>query len=184
MRVLAIILLVAAALAGLVVLRARSRAAPAADVHPLMQIPVPWVYVLVFLAGVGVQQVVPIRIESPGARRTSISVGVVLTLAGMFLAFSGLGIFKKAGTTTVPFETAKTLVTWGPYRFTRNPMYLGLSLVYLGVAGTNVQLWPVVLLPLVLTYVHAVVIPVEESRLREVFGPAYAQYCAKVRRWV
>ena len=62
-----------------------------------------------------------------------------------------------------------TLVTSGPYRFTRNPMYVGLSLAYLGEAGLLKQIWPLLLLPLVLAYLNGTVIPVEEARLKEVF---------------
>ena len=80
----------------------------------------------------------------------------------MAIAFSALGIFKKRSTTTIPFETPTSLVTSGPYRFTRNPMYVGLSLIYLGVAGTRADVWPVIVLPVLLAYVNFVVIPVED----------------------
>jgi protein-S-isoprenylcysteine O-methyltransferase Ste14 len=52
-------------------------------------------------------------------------------------------------------------------------MYVGLTLLYLGVAVIQVQIWPVLLLPLLAIYIHRIVIPVEEARLREVFGDAY-----------
>jgi protein-S-isoprenylcysteine O-methyltransferase Ste14 len=76
------------------------------------------------------------------------------------------------------------MVTWGPYRFTRNPMYVGLTIAYLGEALLLHQLWPVVLLPLVIAYVHWIVIPLEESKLQEAFGDHYVQYRARVGRWV
>ena len=63
-------------------------------------------------------------------------------------------------------------------------MYVSLVLVYLGEAGILAQAWPVLLLSLTVAYVHRTVIPVEEARLREVFGDTYAQYCARVRRWL
>jgi protein-S-isoprenylcysteine O-methyltransferase Ste14 len=110
--------------------------------------------------------------------------GFILVGVGVIVAFSAVGIFKKASTTTVPFETPSALVTSGPYRFTRNPMYVGLALIYLGVAGTRAEIWPLILLPLVLAYVNFVVIPVEERRLHGVFGDAYQEYGARVRRWL
>src|SRR5262249_32612890 len=91
-----------------------------------------------------------------------------------------LGIFKRSRTTTVPFETPTRLVLSGPYRFTRNPMYVGLSLIYVGVAATQALLWPLVVLPLVLVYIDRVVIPVDKRLLHEVFGSYYVQ----IRRWV
>jgi protein-S-isoprenylcysteine O-methyltransferase Ste14 len=84
----------------------------------------------------------------------------------------------------VPGRASTTLVTWGPYRFSRNPMYVSLTLAYVGEAAMLAHVWPLVLLPLTLAYVQWIVIPVEEGRLTEVFGPEYERYRAKVRRWV
>ena len=153
-------------------------------IHPLMHVPVPWIFVLTFLAGVGLQYLVPLSIKAAYILRISRTAGIVLVIAGVVLAFSGLRIFRAARTTTVPFEEPTRLVTWGPYRFTRNPMYVGLTLTYVGVAGIQAQTWPLLLLPLLAIYVRQVVIPVEESRLGEVFGDAYEQYRARVRRWI
>jgi len=153
-------------------------------IHPLMNVPVPWVFILTFLIGLGSQYLAPIIIQSADILLISRIAGIVLTFGGSLLAFSSLGIFRIARTTTVPFETPSKLITTGPYRFSRNPMYVGLTLIYLGVAGIQVQIWPVLLLPLLAIYIHRVVIPVEEVRLREVFGDDYEQYCARVRRWI
>jgi protein-S-isoprenylcysteine O-methyltransferase Ste14 len=96
----------------------------------------------------------------------------------------GLLLFHRARTTTTPGETSNALVTRGPYRFTRNPMYVGLSLAYLGEMGLLAQLAPIITLLLVIAYVNWIVIPVEESRLRETFGESYVDYCSRVRRWL
>jgi len=153
-------------------------------IHPFMNVPVPWVFVLTFLVGLGLHYLTPLTIQSTGIIFISRITGMVLTVGGALIAFSSLGIFRAARTTTVPFETPSKLITSGPYRFSRNPMYAGLTLIYLGVAGIQVQIWPVLLLPLLAIYIHRVVIPVEEARLRGVFGDAYEQYCARTRRWV
>ena len=153
-------------------------------IHPFMNVPVPWVFVLTFLVGLGLHYLTPLTIQSAGIIFISRITGMVLTVGGALIAFSSLGIFRAARTTTVPFEMPSKLITSGPYRFSRNPMYVGLTLIYLGVAGIQVQIWPVLLLPLLAIYIHRVVIPVEEARLREVFGDAYEQYCARTHRWV
>jgi protein-S-isoprenylcysteine O-methyltransferase Ste14 len=111
-------------------------------------------------------------------------VGGVLFAIGAVIAGWSLWIFRKARTTTVPGRASAALVTWGPYRLTRNPMYVGLTAAYLGEAGLLRQAWPIVLLPLTLAYVNWIVIPLEEARLKEVFGDEYEQYRAKVRRWI
>jgi protein-S-isoprenylcysteine O-methyltransferase Ste14 len=155
-----------------------------ARINPVMRIPVPWVFILAYLIGFVVQLYLPIPIRSPEIVRIALIAGVILVVIGLAVAFSALGIFRKRSTTTIPFETPTSLVTSGPYRFTRNPMYVGLTLVYLGVAGTRAEIWPVIVLPVMLAYVNFIVIPVEERHLQNAFGDAYADYGARVRRWL
>jgi len=149
----------------------------------LMRVPVPWVFVLSYLVGVGLEFTRSGAIRQETARVSTIIGGVVFA-AGAVIAGWGLVIFGKARTTTVPGKVSAKLVTWGPYRFTRNPMYVGLTLAYLGEAGLLKQIWPVVVLPLTIAYLNWTVIPVEEAKLREVFQGEYEQYRARVRRWI
>ena len=74
-------------------------------------------------------------------------------------------------------------MNYGPFRFTRNPLYLGLALLYLGIALWLGVLWPVVLLPALILLVQQVVILREEAYLESRFGEAYRAYRARVRRW-
>jgi protein-S-isoprenylcysteine O-methyltransferase Ste14 len=149
----------------------------------LLYVPVPWVFVLAYLLGVGLEFAFP-HPAVPGAALDIKIAGAVLLAVGAIIAGWGQVLFRRARTTTVPGKTSKELVTRGPYRFSRNPMYVGLTIAYLGEAGLLVQLWPVVMLPLVLAYLNWTVIPVEEARLKEVFAEEYEQYRAKVRRWL
>lgn len=149
----------------------------------LMAIPVPWVFVLAYLIGVGLEFGFSRSHSNLGAQPAGV-IGVVLFVAGAVLAAWGWLIFRKARTTRVPGQASTTLVTWGPYRFTRNPMYVGLAVAYLGEAGFLRQVWPVFLLPLVLAYLNWIVIPVEEERMLEVFGAAYEAYRTRVGRWL
>ena len=149
----------------------------------LLKVPVPWVFILSYLVGVALETIRP-RTVSPDIARASTIAGAVLFVIGAAIAASALIIFHRARTTTVPGQLSAKLVTWGPYRFTRNPMYVGLTLAYLGEAALLKQIWPLVLLPLTLAYVNWTVIPLEEARLQEVFGNEYAQYRARVRRWI
>ena len=149
----------------------------------LMHIPVPWVFVLAYLAGAGLEVVYPSH-TGPGPLHAVSAAGGVLFVIGVVVAGWGLGIFYRARTTTVPGKKSSKLVTKGPYRFSRNPMYVGLTIAYLGEAGILKQVWPLLFLPLTVAYLNWVVIPVEEARLEEVFGVDYEQYRARVRRWV
>lgn len=149
----------------------------------LMRVPVPWVFVLVYLVGAALERMWPLgrRIMTTGSIGVA---GATLFSIGAVIAGSGLTMFHKAHTTTTPGERSSTLVTWGPYRFTRNPMYVGLALAYIGEAGILRHVWPLVLLPFVLVYLNWIVIPVEEARLTEAFPGAYADYQRSVRRWI
>ena len=149
----------------------------------LLHVPVPWVFVLNYLFGVAVERLSPIVISPQAAQVSPIS-GAVLFAVGAVIAGWGLVLFRKAKTTTVPGKSSAQLVTSGPYRFTRNPMYVGLTFAYLGEAGLLRQVWPAILLPLTIAYVNWTVIPVEEAKLEEVFPGAYQQYRSRVRRWI
>ncbi len=147
----------------------------------LMHVPVPWIFVLTYLVGVALEFVCFRNRASPTFLGTD--TGIILFAAGAAFAAWGWLVFRKAKTTRVPGEASTTLVTRGPYRFTRNPMYLGLTIAYLGEAGILKQVGPVLLLPLIFAYLNWIVIPVEEERLRQVFGAQYDVYRTAVGRW-
>ena len=150
-------------------------------VRPLMRIPPPVMFVVTFFAGVGLQHLARLAFR-PAPFLALLGYG--LAGAAALLALSSVGIFLAARTTIVPFSAASKLVTWGPYRLTRNPMYVSLALAYLGAAMILTQVVALILLPLPIILVHIIVIPFEEGRMRELFGAAYDHYCAEVRRWL
>ena len=149
--------------------------------EPFLHIPVPWVFVLGYLVGAGLQMLVPVHVNSSASYTLQVAGGVTV-LVGIALATWGWSMFKRAGTSRVPGETSSVLVTSGPYRFTRNPMYIGLALAYLGEEGALLQVWPLPLLVLVLAYVNWCVVPVEEASLKAF--REYGDYCSRVRRWL
>lgn len=149
----------------------------------LLRVPVPWVFVLTYLAGFGIEAACRTGRFFPNSKMLT-SVGYIIFIAGAGLAAWGWLIFWRARTTRVPGEASTTLVTSGPYRLMRNPMYVGLTVAYLGEAAILHQIMPVVLLPLTIAYLNRIVIPVEEARLNSVFGAEYEQYQNDVRRWL
>jgi protein-S-isoprenylcysteine O-methyltransferase Ste14 len=146
-------------------------------------VPVPWVFVLAYLLGAALESMHPRHI-APDTALVSTIAGVVLFAAGAALAGWALAIFYNARTTTVPGKESAKLVTWGPYRFTRNPMYVGLSLAYVGEAGLLKQFYPILFLPLMIAYLNWTVIPLEEARLKDVFRDEYERFRSRVRRWI
>ena len=148
----------------------------------LLSIPVPWVFVLMYLIGAGLETI--LHLGKFANYRFLTPAGFLIFALGCAVAAWGWLIFWSKQTTRVPGEVSKALVTWGPYQFTRNPMYVGLAIAYLGEACIQHQVIPVILLPLTIAYVNQVVIPVEEERLRAVFGPEYEHYTGRVRRWL
>lgn len=150
----------------------------------VMHIPPPAWFAVAFFAGWGLQFLAPLTIDSPAIVGASRAVGFGLLALGALLALSCLGMFLIARTTFIPFGKASKLISRGPYRFSRNPMYLSLILAYLGGVGLLVQPWPLLFLPVVVAIVNWVVIPFEEARLLVAFGIVYEAYCTKVRRWL
>jgi protein-S-isoprenylcysteine O-methyltransferase Ste14 len=119
-----------------------------------------------------------------GGRPAVALIGVVIAAAGAALALSGVVGVVRHQTTIVPHHPVSSLVTTGVYRISRNPMYAGLAIVYLGGALIAGSWWPLVLLPLVLFAVQRLVIRPEERYLTEHFGRTYGDYRARVRRWL
>jgi len=148
------------------------------------RIPVPWVYTIGYLVGIGTQFLVPVSINSAYLFTIVRIFGILLAAAGAVLMSWPQMIFRKHQTTTVPTETTTTFVTWGPYRFSRNPMYLGLFLFFAGLSLIFVLAWSIISLFVVVYYVNSKVIPIEEKQLERNFGNDYHKYCKKVRRWI
>lgn len=150
----------------------------------LLIIPVPCVFMLGYFVGARLGRSL---LHQPWTMQSSHPVGIAgmtLFVGGVLLAGWAWTIFHLQGTTKVPGQASTVLVATGPYRVTRNPMYVGLTMAYIGLAAAGGQILPVATLILVLAYVNWIVIPLEENRLREVFGPAYDTYRLKVSRWL
>lgn len=118
-----------------------------------------------------------------GGRPATTVLGVALLLAGLGFTVSGAATVRRHGTTVVPHHPVTRLVTTGPYRISRNPMYAGLAIAYAGAALWAGSWWPLLALPAVVLYVQALVIVPEERYLTERFGAPFTAYRDHVRRW-
>ncbi len=109
--------------------------------------------------------------------------GGVLAVAGMGMSLSGVAAMVRHRTTVVPHHPVAHLVTAGPYRISRNPMYAGMAIASVGVALFAGTWWPLVALPFSVTATSRLVIGPEEEYLGRRFGADYQRYRARVRRW-
>ena len=110
--------------------------------------------------------------------------GVVLVLAGLTQAFLAVRQFNRAHTTLDPHGQVRALVTGGPYRFSRNPIYLGFVLILAGFPLFSGTVWGAILVPVLILNLNNLVIQHEEAYLEKKFGEAYAGYRSRVRRWL
>jgi len=140
---------------------------------------------LIFLAGLavgfGLEALLP---GSSVPDAVAWIVGGVLLLAGVALLFSFERAFHRKGTAANPWRPTTAIATEGPYRLTRNPAYLGMALVYVGIALCSEALWVLLPLPLVLAIIDRGVIAREERYLERKFGQEYVDYKRRVRRWL
>ena len=143
---------------------------------------VPPVIALLCLLGAGALQwlLTDWRFTFPGKE----GVGLLLALAGVASAVWASRAFARRETTISPHGTPTALVAEGPYRYTRNPMYLGMLLLLLGIAvgfgGVALFAAPLAFFAIIST----TQIPAEEARMLAIFGDEYTAYRARVRRWV
>jgi len=112
------------------------------------------------------------------------SSGGVLILIGMFLILWAVRLFVKAGTAIKPFEESSRLVVAGPYRWSRNPIYLGMAIILLGIGLALGTLTPFAIIPLFVWLIQKHFIAHEEAMLDKSFGAAYAEYKKRIRRWL
>lgn len=143
----------------------------------------PLIYAGLFAVGYTAHRLAPMHlfVDLPPALRL---VGWGLVALALLLVASATFLMFRAGTTPDPRRPTTALVAQGPYRFTRNPMYLALGLLYLGLALLVNAGWPLVLFPVAIMLVERWVIAREEAYLERVFGDAYRAYKARVRRWL
>lgn len=141
-------------------------------------------FLLALLLGASLQHALPLPLPQGAALAWLQLGGGVVALAGLLLACWCFVLFARGRTTLLPERAPSQLVCHGPYRHTRNPMYVSLTLSYLGLSVQIGWPWSALLLPLPLLALQWVVIPYEEARLRERFGSAYDRYCAQVARWL
>jgi protein-S-isoprenylcysteine O-methyltransferase Ste14 len=151
--------------------------APALHLHVVA--PPPLVYAAGIALGLALDRFVPVatppRLLAPG---------LGLVAAGAALALAAFASFRRARTTVLPWGQARVFVPTGPYRWTRNPMYVGMTLASAGILLAVGSVWGWLGLALALPVIHYGVIRREEAHFAARFGDEYREYQRRVRRWV
>jgi len=111
-------------------------------------------------------------------------VGIAILLIGLSPVISARILFARSGQSPIPWKPTPELLFQGPYQFTRNPMYVGLTLIQFGLGLALNNLWISVLAPVSLLVVHFLAVLPEEKYLSEKFGNSYRVYLTKVRRYL
>lgn len=148
---------------------------------PGVRIPPPIFFLTAFFIGFVVQRAFPIPFLPPSIR---LGLGGVLALMGALFIVTAIPTMLKGHGTLNTNGPSSQVVTSGPYRFSRNPMYLGLVLLYGGAAVILALVWALLLLIPLVVYTQVRVILPEEQYLTRAFGDTYRDYTAKIRRWI
>ncbi len=150
---------------------------------PGIIVPPPLFFVAVFFLSFLLQRLFPIQLSFFQTLTAHILSAVICT-GGLCFIVPALGQFIRTKNTVITIKSASSLQTSGVYSITRNPMYLGSSMAYLGLAFIFGNWWTVVLLPILILLVTRLIILREEKYLMRSFGNSYADYKEKVRRWI
>lgn len=146
---------------------------------PAVRFPPPLVFLGFLLLGPVLQMLVwlpPLALPWP--------IAAAITVAGLAVIIAAEQRFRKTGENPIPWTGTATVIETGIYRFTRNPMYLGMAIMQAGLALWLGSLWALLLVPVSAAIIQTAVIAKEEAYLATAFGDAYAAYCQRVRRWI
>jgi protein-S-isoprenylcysteine O-methyltransferase Ste14 len=149
--------------------------------HPGVPIPPPLLFALPILASVALEWLIPTTFAQGVVRWIP---GAFFLILGLALTISGFVTQKRAGTDPIPFHPSTRIVAHGPYRWTRNPMYLGFALATFGLAILADSEWMLLAVPLGLVLTDFLIVAREERYLERKFGEKYLEYKRRVRRWI
>ena len=147
-----------------------------------VRLPPPLVFVAFILAGVGLRFVVEPP-PLPFSRTVQVVFGALLALFAMALGVTAVGLFRRSDQNPKPWTPKTKLLLQGPYRFTRNPMYVSMIVLQFGIGWLLGNVWVVYAALFAWLVVHYTAVLPEEAYLEEKFGDAYREYKKKVRRY-
>lgn len=151
--------------------------------NPGIYPPPPLYYVAIFFLSILIQHYIPLPI-SFFDNGIGLYISIFVIAIGVMSLLPALITFFKTKNTVITFKPATSLQITGIYSISRNPMYVGLLFVYIGIAMIKGNWWTFILIPLVIYIINRFVIINEEKYLERAFGQDYLNYKMKVRRWL
>lgn len=142
----------------------------------------PLIYFGFFVFGAILQYIFPIPVLLP--KIIAWLIGWVIALVSLIVVILGLRVFRAANNPVMPYKPVSSLMIQGVFKLTRNPLYLSLLLLYIGISIFINFWWPIVFVPVLIVMINQLVIAKEEAYLTRRFGKEYQQYCEHVRRWI
>lgn len=147
-----------------------------------VRLPPPLVYLAALVLGGALEWLW--RIPLPLGSTARVLAGVATGVVGVAVVAAAFGLFRSTGQDPAPWEPTPEVVSTGIYRFTRNPMYIGMGLLQAGIGIGFASAWILLLVPVALAVVYWTAIRHEEAYLEREFGETYLGYKARVRRWL
>ena len=149
--------------------------------HAGVRFPPPFIYLSFLVAGLLLSRVRPLTVVPAFYATVFRIASIVVAIA---VAGAGFRELRRPETTVRPDQPSSTIVNSGPYRFTRNPLYLSLATLYLGIGLWTNSLWVILLLVPLLFVMTRQVIAREEAYLERAFGDTHLNYKSQARRWL
>jgi len=151
---------------------------------PAVRFPPPFVPLIALGAGMLLHWVQPLSTTTVVGNGGRFAIGGALVFAGLASMGLAIGWFRKTGQDPKPWTESPELILEGVYKWTRNPMYLGMGLLQAGLGVFLGSLWPLLLVPVTWCVIYLIAIRHEETYLSKKFGESYDGYRASVRRWL
>ena len=154
------------------------------DRGPGLPLPPPILLLIALVVAIALEWVPLQFLASPVGFNPQVVIGALLVAGSLLLVASAVRTFRREGTNVVPTRPALKIVTSGPYRFTRNPMYLSMVLFMLGISLVFSLEWGVILTPILWIGYDRLIVAKEEAYLSTKFGADYQALLQKTRRWL
>ena len=148
--------------------------------HANVRFPPPLIHMVAIMAAVGIAALLPLALPPSGL---SVGLGFGLLILSLLIAGSAFRQFAHSGNPVPPNQPVNDLMDRGPFRFTRNPLYLALALLQAAIGLISGNAWVLITLLPALLVVRYYVIAREEAYLARRFGQDYLDYQARIRRW-